>query len=172
MKVFGCRPLDDPMAPKRDPEEEPQRRHRLIENGRMRAVLGKMQLKASHVLQARRVGRSAKKRSKILYGAGVTLLGLRRQLADRHVFDHAPAQRAHGLDGHGDAPVLSGGRKPLITRQDAPSRYPRESVSPQRILPRERFSPLARTSRSEMSARPSLSGDKRTTYAQCEFFAF
>ena len=27
-----------------------------------------MQLKASHVLQARRVGRSAKKRSKILYG--------------------------------------------------------------------------------------------------------
>ena len=48
------------------------RKKRLIENGRMRAVLGKMQLKASHVLQARRVGRSAKKRSKILYGAALT----------------------------------------------------------------------------------------------------
>src|SRR6267142_1928541 len=35
------------------------------------------------------------------------MLGLRREFADRHVFDHAPAQRAHGLVGHGDAPVLS-----------------------------------------------------------------
>src|SRR5438445_13137757 len=35
------------------------------------------------------------------------MLGLRRELADRHIFDHAPAQRAHGLVGHGDAPVLS-----------------------------------------------------------------
>src|SRR5213080_4270377 len=37
------------------------------------------------------------------------MLGLRRELADRHVFDHAPAQRAHRLVGHGDAPVLSEG---------------------------------------------------------------
>src|SRR6266478_3282796 len=35
------------------------------------------------------------------------MLGLRRELADRHVFDHAPPQWAHGLVGHGDAPVLS-----------------------------------------------------------------
>src|SRR3954469_24136851 len=35
------------------------------------------------------------------------MLGLGREFADRHVFDHAPAQRAHGLVGHGDAPVLS-----------------------------------------------------------------
>nr|WP_306666286.1 GNAT family N-acetyltransferase [Bradyrhizobium campsiandrae] len=34
------------------------------------------------------------------------MLGLGRELADRHVFDHAPAQRAHCLVGHGDAPVL------------------------------------------------------------------
>jgi hypothetical protein len=40
----------------------------------MRAVLGKMQLKASHVLQARRVGRSAEKRSEVLDCADVTLL--------------------------------------------------------------------------------------------------
>src|SRR6516225_3991137 len=35
------------------------------------------------------------------------MLGLRHELADRHVFDHAPAQRADGLVGHGGAPVLS-----------------------------------------------------------------
>src|SRR5437588_9888391 len=35
------------------------------------------------------------------------MLGLRREFADRHVFDHAPAQRAYCLVGHGDAPVLS-----------------------------------------------------------------
>src|SRR6516165_2212056 len=35
------------------------------------------------------------------------MLGLRHELADRHVFDHAPAQRAHSLVGHGGAPVLS-----------------------------------------------------------------
>jgi hypothetical protein len=54
----------------------------------------------------------------------VITLGLRRELADRHVFDHAAPQRAHGLVGHGDAPVLSEGCEPLISRQDAPSRYP------------------------------------------------
>jgi hypothetical protein len=52
------------------------------------------------------------------------LLGLWRELADRHVFDHAPPQRAHCLVGYGDAPVLSEGCQPLISRQDAPSRYP------------------------------------------------
>src|SRR2546430_17721878 len=35
------------------------------------------------------------------------MLSLRREFADRHVFDHAPPQWAHGLVGHGDAPVLS-----------------------------------------------------------------
>jgi hypothetical protein len=35
------------------------------------------------------------------------MLGLRREFADRHVFDHAPAQRAFCLVGHGDAPALS-----------------------------------------------------------------
>jgi hypothetical protein len=40
------------------------------------------------------------------------MLGLRRELADRHVFDHAPAQRAHCLVGHGDseAEVVEGPR--------------------------------------------------------------
>src|SRR5262249_47433634 len=50
------RVLDDVGSPERDPEKEPQRRHRVIENRRLRTVLGKMQLKAPHLLWARRVG--------------------------------------------------------------------------------------------------------------------
>jgi len=34
-----------------------------------------------------------------------------------------PPQWAHGLVGHGDAPVLSEGCEPLISGQDVPSRY-------------------------------------------------
>ena len=42
-----------------------------------------------------------------MVGTPTVVLGLQRELTDRHVFDHAPAQRAHCLVGHGDAPVLS-----------------------------------------------------------------
>src|SRR6478736_1818775 len=70
------------------------------------------------------------------------MLGLGREFADRHVFDHAPPQWAHGLLGHGDAPVLSEGCEPLISRQDAPSRYRIGCVARRVTLPRERFSPL------------------------------
>src|SRR6202040_1278171 len=69
--------------------------------------------------------------------------GLLRELADRHVFDHAPTQRAYRLFGHGDAPVLSEGCRPLISRQDAPPRYPVPLAPATSSLPRERFSPLA-----------------------------
>ena len=67
-----------PTAPERDPEEEPQRSYGVIDNGDVRAVRRQMQLKASDVLEARGVGRSAEERSKILDGADVALLGLRR----------------------------------------------------------------------------------------------
>jgi hypothetical protein len=52
--------------------------HGVIENGDVRAARRQMQLKASDVLEARRVGRSAEKRRKILDGADVALLGLWR----------------------------------------------------------------------------------------------
>src|SRR6185312_8574081 len=83
-----------------------------------------MQLVAAHVLEARLIRRSSEERSEVLDSLNVVMLGLRREFADRHVFDHAPAQRAHCLVGHGDAPVLSEGCEPLISRQDAPLRYP------------------------------------------------
>src|SRR5262245_45846979 len=89
------------------------------------------------------------------------MLGLRRKLADRHVFDHAPAQWAHRLVGHGDAPVLSEGCEPLISRQDAPSRYRNDRAARRSKLPRERFSPLAPSRRKSMSAPMSAIGGKR-----------
>src|SRR5437899_12891087 len=70
------------------------------------------------------------------------MLGLRRELADRHVFDHAPAQRAHRLVGHGDAPVLSEVANSSSSKQDAPSRYRVAVPAARSALPRERFSPL------------------------------
>src|ERR1051325_6541981 len=79
------------------------------------------------------------------------MLGLRRELADRHVFDHAPAQRAYCLVGHGDAPVLSEGCEPLISKQDAPLRYPLGCAASRSVLPRERFSPMALFRRVAMS---------------------
>ena len=126
--VDELRVLHDIGAPERDLEEEPQRRDGLVEGRNADAARRQMQLIAAHVLEARRVGRAAEERGEVLDPLHVVMLGLRRELADRHVFDHAPAQRAHGLVGHGDAPVLREGCEPLISRQDAPvtlSRWPR-----------------------------------------------
>src|SRR5262249_54676184 len=73
------------------------------------------------------------------------MLGLRHELADRHVFDHAPAQRADGLVGHGGAPVLSEVVEHLDLRT---GRFHRlrlliiTRAAPQAPY-RERFSPLA-----------------------------
>src|ERR1700692_415839 len=66
-----------------------------------------MQPKAAHVLRLRRVRGPTQKRSEVLDPLHVVMLSFWRKLADRHVFDHAPTQRADGLLGHGDAPVLS-----------------------------------------------------------------
>jgi hypothetical protein len=51
-----CRVVDDVVLLERDPEKEPQRRYGVIENGRMYAVLGKMQLKAPDIFEAGRLG--------------------------------------------------------------------------------------------------------------------
>src|SRR5215467_3613233 len=82
-----------------------------------------MQPKATHVLRPGRGRRAAEEGGQVLDPLHVVMLGLRCKPADRHVFDHAPTQRADGLLGHGDAPVLSEVGNPSISRQDAPIRY-------------------------------------------------
>src|ERR1035438_421144 len=102
-----------------------------------------MKLIATHVFEARRVGRAAEEGSEVLDPLHVVMLGLRRELADRHVFDHALPQRAYGLIGHEGCSCLDEGCEPLISRQDALSCYPFGCVARSRALPRERFSPLS-----------------------------
>ena len=88
-------------------EQEPQRRDGGIDLRRACAARRQMQSKAAHVLRRGRVGRAAKEGGQVLDPLHVVMLGLRCELADRHVFDHAPTQRADSLLGHGDASVLS-----------------------------------------------------------------
>src|ERR1700687_5347257 len=83
-----------------------------------------MQPKAAHVLRLGRVGRSSEERREVLDPLHVVMLGFGRELADRHVFDHAPAQRADGLVGHGDAPVLMEVAKPSSQDRTFPSATP------------------------------------------------
>src|SRR6516162_3944473 len=88
-------------------EEEPQRRDGAVDLRRACTARRQMQSKTAHVLRLRRVGRPTKKGGKVLDPLHVVMLGFRSEFADRHVFDHAPTQRADSLLGHGDAPVLS-----------------------------------------------------------------
>src|SRR6185437_3808285 len=154
--------LEDLMALQRDLKEEPQRRNGLVDGRHANAARRQMQLVAAHVLEARLIRRSSEERSEVLDSLNVVMLGLRREFADRHVFDHAPAQRAHCLVGHGDAPVLSEGCEPLISRQDALLRYPLGSVASPGALPRERFSPLAHRVHIGMSGR--MKGNQRSVH--------
>src|SRR6202163_4780058 len=88
-------------------EEEPQRRDGDVDLWRACTARRQMQPKTAHVLRLGRVGRAAEERGEVLDPLHIVMLGFWRELADRHVFDHAPAQRTDGLLGHGDAPVLS-----------------------------------------------------------------
>src|SRR5437868_2716782 len=114
------RMLDDLVAPERHLEKEPQRRDGLVDGRHTDAARRQMQLVAADVLETRRIRGSSEKRREVLDPLHVVMLGLRRKLADRHVLDHAPPQRAHGLVGHGDAPVLSEVVEPLDLKTGRP----------------------------------------------------
>src|SRR5665647_2282374 len=134
--------VHDVCAPKRDLEKEPQCRDALVEGRNAGATRRQMKLIAANVFEARRVGRAAEEGSEVLDPLHVVMLSLRRELADRHVFDHALPQRAYGLVGHEGCSCLDEGCEPLISRQDAPPRYRVGRVASRGKLPRERFSPL------------------------------
>jgi hypothetical protein len=53
------------------------------------------------------LGGQAEKRGEVLDPLHIVMLGFRRELTGRHVFDHASAQWAGVLVGHGDALVLN-----------------------------------------------------------------
>src|ERR1700733_2536229 len=115
-----------------------------------------MKLIAAHVFEARGIGRAAEESGEVLDPLHVVMLGLRRELADRHVFNHALPQRAYGLIGHRGCSCLDGGCRNPISRQDAPWRYPICRAASRSELPRERFSPLTHLGRAPFSKRLPL----------------
>src|ERR1700683_674718 len=128
-----------------------------------------MKLIAAHVFEARGIGRAAEESRELLDPLHVVMLGLRRELADRHVFNHALPQRAYGLIGHEGCSCLGEGCEPLISRQDAPWRYRVGCVAGSGKLPRERFSPLALFGHGAMSDISPLSAPKRTSAGRSKF---
>jgi hypothetical protein len=66
-----------------------------------------MQLEAAKLLRRGGIRRSTEKDGQVLDAANVVALGVGAEVAHRHVFDHAPAQRADGLVAHRGPPVSS-----------------------------------------------------------------
>ena len=127
-------------------EKEPQRRDGGVDNRRARAVLGQVQLETTEILIGRRVRRSAEELCQFHNRADVVVLGLRREMADAHVLDHAPTKWGDAFLGH--AILLSEARllTPRSSDRTRPPRYrtPHDDThQPARgALPRERFSSL------------------------------
>ncbi len=92
---------DDLRLAQRHREKKPQCRQGVIDRRHAGAARHEMQLEAPQILEARLARRSAQEGGKGPDGADVTLLCPRREVAHRHVFDHALAQRAHACVGHG-----------------------------------------------------------------------
>jgi hypothetical protein len=92
---------DDIGAIERHIEEEPQRRTGAVDRSRAGSARCQMQQIAADIFSARTSGRAPKKNGKVLDAPNVIGLRLGHEIADRHVFDHAPTQRADALIGHG-----------------------------------------------------------------------
>src|ERR1700720_4534489 len=94
------------------------------------------------------------------------MLGLRREMADAHVLDHAPAKWGDAFLGH--AILLSEARllTPRSSDRTLPPRYRTPTMTPpsrrEDALPRGRFNSLARLGPAVRSAIRSLCDGKRT----------
>src|SRR3982074_950955 len=65
-----------------------------------------MQLEKAKILRRGRIRRAAEKGCKCPDVPDIVVARLLHEVAHRHVFDHAPAQRADGLITHRGSPVL------------------------------------------------------------------
>ena len=92
----------------RDLEEEPQGRHRGIYRGGRCALGRHMQLEAAQILGLGQFGRPAEEGCEGPDVSNIVGLRLRGEVPDRHVFDHAAAQRADGVKVRAHGVILSG----------------------------------------------------------------
>ena len=116
--------------------EEPQRTDDLVQPRPGNAVGDQMQLEGTHVLEAKPVGRAAKESAELRDRMHVGSLCRRRQIADRHVLDHAAAERAY--IGHLGVSRLWGGLQP-----HDPGRRETAHLTIDGTSFRERFSSIA-----------------------------
>src|SRR5262249_43996082 len=93
-------------AVERHGEKEAQRRNRAVDARRTYASPGLMQLKTAKILSDGLIRRTSQKRCESPDLPDIVVARLLDEVAHRHVFDHALAQRADGFLAHRGAPVL------------------------------------------------------------------
>ena len=92
----------EPRPAQRDVEEEPERRAGQVHARIARAERGEVELVAPQVLRLGPVRRDPQEGRELPDLTDVITLGMLAELPDRHVFDHATAQRADGFGAHGE----------------------------------------------------------------------
>src|SRR6202011_1391027 len=90
-----------------------------------------MQLEKPKILRRGRIRRAAEKGCKCPDVPDILVVRLLDEVAHRHVFDHAPAQRADGFITHRGAPVL---RWRLLDPLDSQDRTLGLSLSPAHLV--------------------------------------
>src|ERR1700719_4699240 len=90
-----------------------------------------MQLEKAKILRRGRIRRAAEKGCKCPDVPDIVVVPLLDEVAHRHVFDHAPAQRADGFITHRGAPVL---RWRLLEPLDSQDRTLGLSLSPAHLV--------------------------------------
>lgn len=100
-----------------------ERGTRLVHARRARPKRGETQLVASEILGLGLTGRAAKKSRERANLTDVVTLGVGAKLPDRHVFDHAAAQRADSFGDHRGPPSETAEPRDLHTGPERP--FPR-----------------------------------------------
>ena len=111
-----------------------------------------MQLEKSQVFGRGSIRRSIQKDGEVLDGADVVALGIGAEVADRHVFDHAPPQRADGRLAHRGLPLEVGFGHPSILETGRRPRHP---------------NPFSRSRRHPPSAPPRVQPLPRSGFVLC-----
>jgi hypothetical protein len=87
--------LERLLVTKRDAVKEPQRTRDLVDVRPRPLLRDQMKLVGPNILHAELIRRPVEVSAKLCHCVEVGLLCRARQIADRHVLDHAPTQRAH-----------------------------------------------------------------------------
>jgi hypothetical protein len=106
-------------------------------------------LESTDILQIELLRRAAKETGKLRNRMDIRSLSGRRQIADCHVVDHTPAQRAHLGHRRSSVSGLGGSIPTLAHRERRSCLYPREALTPP-----QRFSSISTLNSSSHSAGP------------------